>query len=311
MFKLKYLIRKSTVITLLSCVALSTVPCHAGENLLKVVATQTMYSSVVKEIGKDKVDVKYVAPPKFNVHFIQPKPTDVRNITKADLYVDAGLDLEAWSDSLLEAAGKPEFFRGRERNVDMSKGIRLLEVPDHQLSRAEGDIHIYGNPHYNMNPENVKIMAENVLEKLKSIDPANASYYEANEKAFVSHLNDKIAEWKKLCVNCKVQEILSYHKDIAYFADFLGLKADQYIEPKPGIPPTPKHLEFLEEYVKANHIKAIVMPTYYPKDAAEALAKRVGAKVVTICQNIGELPGTDDIFSFFDYNFHQISEALK
>ena len=143
MFKLKYLIRKIAVMTLLLCVALSTVPCHAVENPLKVVATQTMYSSVVKEIGKDKVDVKYVAPPKFNVHFIQPKPTDVRNITKADLYVDAGLDLEAWSDSLLEASGKPEFFRGRERNVDMSKGIRLLEVPDHQLSRAEGDIHFY------------------------------------------------------------------------------------------------------------------------------------------------------------------------
>ena len=108
-----------------------------------------------------------------------------------------------------------------------------------------------------MNPGNVKIMAENVLEKLKNIDPANASYYEANEKAFISHLDDKIAEWKKLCANYKGQEILSYHKDIAYFADFLGLKADQYIEPKPGIPPTPKHLEFLEEYVKANHIKAI------------------------------------------------------
>lgn len=285
--------------------------CQAAENQLKVVVTQTMYANIVKEIGKDKVDVKYVAQPRFNVHFIQPKPTDVRNISKADLYVNAGLDLEAWSDSLLEAAGNPDLFRGRERNVDMSKGVRLLEMPDHPLSRAEGDIHIFGNPHYNMNPENVEVMAGNVLEKLKSIDPVNAAYYEANEKAFITHLNEKIAEWEKLCAHCKGQEIISYHKDDAYFADFLGLKIGQYIEPKPGIPPTPKHLQFLEGYVKANHIKAILVPTYYPKETAEKLAKRVGAKVVTICQNVGEAPGTDDIFSFYDYNFYQISEALK
>jgi zinc/manganese transport system substrate-binding protein len=293
------------------CRTFNITPCHAGENILKVVATQTMYASIVKEIGKDKVNVKYVASPKFNAHFIQPKPTDVRNVASADLYVNAGLDLEAWSDPLLEAAGKPELFRGRERNVDMSKGIKLLEVPDHPLSRAEGDIHIFGSPHYNMNPENAKIMAENILGKLKSIDPVNASYYEANEKAFISRLDEKIAEWKELCAHCKGHEIISYHKDIAYFADFLGLKVNQYIEPKPGIPPTPKHLEFLEEYVKVNNIKAIVMPTYYPKSAAEKLSQRVGAKVMTICQNVGELPGADDIFSFFDYNFKQISEEIK
>ena len=311
MFKLKYFIPTLLITLFIFCGGWSTTSCYAGETKLKVVATQTMYSEVVNEVGKDKVEVKYVAPPKFNVHFIQPKPTDVRNITKADLYVDAGLDLEAWSDSLLEAAGKPELFRGRERNVDMSKGVRLLDTPDHQLSRAEGDIHLFGNPHYNMNPENVKTMAENVLEKLKGIDPINAAYYEANERAFILRLDEKIAEWKKLCADCKGQEVISYHKDIAYFADFLGIKAEQYIEPKPGIPPTPKHLEFLEGYVQANHIKAIVMPTYYPKDAAEKLSQRVGAKVVTICQNVGEVQGTEDIFSFFEYNFKQISEALK
>ncbi len=310
MYKRKYLATQLIIVSIF-CAGLFTAPCYAKEGTLKIVATQTMYADIVKEIGKDKVDVKYVAQPKFNVHFIQPKPSDVRNVSKADLYVDAGLDLEAWSDPLLEAAGKSDLFRGRERNVEMSRGVRLLDVPDHQLSRAEGDIHLYGNPHYTMNPDNVAVMAENILEKLKIIDPANAAYYEENEKAFISRLEDKIAEWKKLCEFCKGQEVISYHKDIAYFADFAGLKAEQYIETKPGIPPTPKHLEFLEEYVKAHHIKAIVMPTYYPKDAADKLAARVGAKVVTICQNVGELPGTDNVFSFFDYNFKQISDALK
>lgn len=283
----------------------------ASEGPLKIVATQTLFADIVKQIGKDKVEVKYIAQPKFNVHFIQPKPSDVRNVVKADLYVNAGLDLEAWSGPLLEAAGRPEFFSGAERNLDLSKGITILNPPTQPISRAQGDIHSFGNPHYNMNPENAKIMAETVLEKLKEIDPKNTSYYEENAKAFISHLEGKISEWKKLCADFKGQEIISYHEDIAYFADFLGLKAEQFIEPKPGIPPTPKHLEFLEEYVKANHIKAIVMPTYYPKDAAEKLSQRVGTKVVTICQNVGEIPGTDDTFSFFDYNFKQISEALE
>lgn len=283
----------------------------ASEGTLKIVATQTLFADIVKQIGKDKVEVKYIAQPKFNVHFIQPKPSDVRNVVKADLYVNAGLDLEAWSGPLLEAAGRPEFFSGAERNLDLSKGITILNVPTQPISRAQGDIHSFGNPHYNMNPENARIMAETILEKLKEIDPKNASYYEENAKEFIPRLEEKISEWKKLCVDFKGQEIISYHEDIAYFADFLGLKAEQFIEPKPGIPPTPKHLEFLEGYVKSNKIKAIVMPTYYPKDAAEKLAQRVGAKVVTICQNVGEIPGTEDTFSFFDYNFKQISEALK
>jgi len=278
---------------------------------IKVVATQAMYADIVKQIGKDKVDVKFVAPPKFNVHFIQPKPSDVRNVAHADLVVYTGLDLEEWWGPLLEAAGKPDFFPGRERSVDMSRGIRLLNIPDHPLSRAEGDIHLFGNPHFTMSPENVKVMAGTVLEKLKDIDPADSSFYEENEKMFLTHLDQKMAEWKALCATCRDKEIISYHEDIAYFADFLGIKAEKFLEPKPGIPPTPKHLEYLQEFIKSHNIKAIVMPTYYPHDAAEDLTKKIGGKVVTICQNLGEVPGTEDVFSFFDYNFKQISEALK
>ena len=295
-----------TVISILSTNLL-----YAANGSLKVMTTQAYYANLVEEIGKDKVEVKSVASPKFNVHFIQPKPSDVRNVAHADLVVYTGMDLEEWWGPLLEAAGKTDFFPGREKSVDLSRGIHILKVPDHPLSRAEGDIHLFGNPHYTLNPENAKVMAGTILAKLSETDPANASYYEENEKAFVSRLDAKIAEWKAMCVYCAGQEIISYHEDIAYFADFLGLKAEQYLEPKPGVPPTPKQLQFLENYVKTKGIKTIVMPTYYPKDAAEALAKRVGVKVVTICQNVGELPGTEDLFSFFDYNIKQISEALR
>jgi len=283
---------------------------QAEEKKLNIVTTQTIFADLVKQLGGDKVNVKAIASPKFNIHFIQPTPSDVRAVTKADLYVNAGLDLEAWSDPLLEAVGNPELFRGRPRNVDLSSGITLLNVPTH-VSRSEGDLHLFGNPHFQMNPENLKIMARTLVERLKIFDPQNAEYYEQNAQSFLKNLETKIEEWKNLCSHCRGQEILSYHEDIAYFAQFLGLKSEQFLEPKPGVPPTPQHLVFLEGYVKKNQIKAIVMPTYYPRAEANKLASKLGIKVVTICQGVGELPNTDNIITFFDYNVKAIQEALK
>ncbi len=284
---------------------------YAAEKILRTVATTTTYANLVKEVGGDKVALNHVASPKFNVHTFQPKPSDVRNVLEADLFAYTGLDLEMWMDPLVEAAGKPQFFRGRERSIDLSRNVPLLEVPTHQISRSEGDLHIFGNPHYWMSPLNAKIMAQTILEKLVEIDPANASYYEQNAKGFISRLDLKIAEWKTLCAQCEGREIVSYHKDSEYLADFLGVKIGRYIEPKPGIPPTPKHIQSLEGHMKDNNVKIVIRPTYYPVGAAEAVAERVGGKTVTICQNVGELPGLTDYIALMDFNVKQLSEALK
>lgn len=286
-------------------------PCLASEKPLNIAATQTIFADLVKQIGGNKVSVHAVASPKYNLHFIQPKPSDVRKVARADLYVNAGLDLEVWSDPLLEAAGNPRLFRGAERNLDLSRGVPLLDIPSESVSRAQGDIHLFGNPHFQMNPRNAQIMAASIASKLKEMDPANGNFYETNLKNFQAKLENKIREWQGLCGDCQGKEIISYHADIAYFVDFLGVKVGGFLEPKPGIPPTPKQLAFLENYAKAHQIKAIILPTYYSRTAADELSRRTKAKVVIICQGVGELPGTDDVFSFFDYNFKQISEAFR
>lgn len=283
----------------------------AAERPLNIVSTQTIFADLVKKVGKEKVNVTTIASPKYNVHFIQPKPSDVRKVTQADLYVNAGLDLEAWSDLLLEAAGRSGLFRGRERNLDLSQGIKLLNPPRGPLSRAQGDIHLFGNPHYHMNPANAAIMIKTILNKLQEIDPANSSYYEKNTKEFFGKLEKKISEWQKMCAHCRNKEIISYHDDIVYFVDFLGIKSEEFLEPKPGIPPTPKHLQFLEGYAQEHQIKAIVLPTYYSRSAAEQLAKKLDVKIIILCQNVGELPGTEDFFGFFDYNVEQINRVLQ
>lgn len=283
----------------------------AGGGTLQVVATQRIFADLVKQVGREKVSVQAIASPKYNVHFIQPKPSDVRKVAQADLYVNAGLDLEAWSDPLLEAAGKPELFRGRERNLDLSVGIKLLQVPQEPVSRAQGDIHLFGNPHYHMNPENARNMVRAIESKLKEMDPNNGAYYEANARMFLTRLEEKVKEWKGRCAHCRNREIISYHDDIEYFADFLGLQARQFLEPKPGIPPTPRHLEFLEDYAREHPVGAIVLPTYYSRATADKLARRIGVQVIFLAQNVGEVAHSDDFFSFFDHDVAQISEVLR
>lgn len=275
---------------------------HGAEAPLRIVTSTTVFADLAKQIGGEKVDVKSVASPKFNTHFIQPKPSDVRNVRKADLFVFAGLDLEAWADPLLEAAGRPELFRGASRNVDMSERIRLLKVPAGILSRAEGDLHLFGNPHYVMNPENFRIMANTLLRKLKEIDAANAIFYEKNAEGFLSRLEREIQKWKSACARCAEKEVIPYHDDFEYFAQFIGVKAEQFLEPKPGVPPSPRHLQFLEDYAKKNNVLGVVLPTYYPKDVAESFAKRAGISALPVYQSVGEAEGTENIFSFFETN---------
>lgn len=278
---------------------------------MKVVATTTTFASLVRSIGGDRVEVKSISLPKFNTHFFQPKFSDVRNVQKADLFVQAGLDHELWTDAILEAAGKPKLFRGAENNVQLSEGIKLLDVPQGDLSRVEGDVHIFGNPHIWMSPENARVMILNLLARLKAHNPENASYFEENAKAFLEVLDRKIPEWKQAASIVRGKEVISYHKDIAYFADFMGFQANRFYEPKPGIPPTPRDLISIENYMKEKGIKAMIQPVYYSRESTDALAKRIGAKVYIICQNAGEISGTEDYIGLFDYNVKTISEALK
>ncbi|MBI3616350.1 MAG: zinc ABC transporter substrate-binding protein [Candidatus Omnitrophica bacterium] len=277
---------------------------------LKVVATLSVFADLVKQIGGEDVKASYVASPRFNPHFIECKPSDVLRVKQADLLVDAGLDLEAWRGPLLDAAGNPNLFPGSAGELDLSRGISLLEVPTQPLSRLMGDVHIYGNPHYWMNPDNARIMAQEIAGKLSEVDPANAERYRQRLAEFLKRIDRKIAEWKQKAAVLQGREVVAYHTEWPYFAQFTGLKVEQFLEPKPGIPPSPKHLGFLEGYMRQHKIQAIIQPTYYQRDSSEALARRVGAKVVILCQNVGELPQAKDYFSMIDYNIDQLVQAL-
>ncbi len=277
---------------------------------LKVAATLPAFGDLVGTVGGEFVDVYTVASPRFNPHFIEPKPSDVRRVKGATLLVHAGLDLEAWRGPLLDAAGNRRLFPGGEGELDLSRGIALLEVPDRPLSRAEGDIHLYGNPHYWTDPENARAMAQAICDKLCALDPAHEQAYHANLTLFLDRLNTKIPEWRAMLAPYKGREIIGYHKEWPYLMRFAGLVMEQFLEPKPGIPPTPKQLEILERHIRERGVRVIAQSTYNPPEAGASLAKRTGARVVLLCQNVRELPQCGDYISTVDYNVSQLVQAL-
>ena len=286
-------------------------PAGAAAKRLSVVATLSTFADLAKTIGGEYVEVSSIASPKFNPHFIEPKPSDVLKVKRADLFIHAGLDLELWRGPLLDAAGNTTLFPGQPGELDLSQGIPLLEVPTGPVSRAQGDIHIYGNPHYWMDPENVKVMARTIAKKLSDIDPSHAQDYQQSLDAFLARLNQKIQDWHSRLAPYQGRELVGYHNEWPYLMRFAGLRMEQYLEPKPGIPPTPKQLGFLEHYVQEKHIPAIVQSTYFPTTASESLAKRSSTKVLLLCQNVHEVPQASDYVGMMEYDINQLVEGLQ
>jgi zinc/manganese transport system substrate-binding protein len=164
---------------------------------IRVVATLSTFADLVKTVGGERVEVSHVAPARFNPHFIEPKPSDVLKVKRAELFVHAGLDLELWRGPLLEAAGNTKLFPGQPGELDLSRGITLLEVPTRPVSLAEGDIHLYGNPHYWLDPENAEKMAQAICDKLCELDPEYQDAYHRNLREFLAQLDQKIGEWRR------------------------------------------------------------------------------------------------------------------
>lgn len=281
-----------------------------AQDKLNVVTTLSTFADLVRQIGGDFVEVYAISPGVFNPHFYEPKPSGVLKTRNADLFVHAGLDLELWRYLLLEAAGNPNIFPGGKNELDLSRGIALLEVPSEQPTRLQGDVHIYGNPHYWVNPRNGRIMALSIADKLKEFDPGHIDYYDKNLKKFLGKLDEKIIQWDTELRGIRGKEVIAYHNEWIYLAEFAGLKLKQYLEPKPGIPPTPKHMASIEEYIQKNNIPALIQPTYFPKSYADGLSKRVDIKIVILAQNVGEIKEVSDYFSLVDFNLRGLKEAL-
>ena len=270
-------------LTLLSCLALT------AQAKLNVIATTPDFGAIAKEIGGDRVEITTLAKPTEDPHFVDAKPSFIVKLNRADALIEGGAELElGWLPPLLDGARNKKLDAGQPGRIACAKGVAMLEVPS-TLDRSKGDLHAAGNPHFTTDPLNGKIAAQTIAEAFSQLDPKSADYFQSNLKKFSDRLDAKMAEWQKLLEPYKGREVVTYHNYWPYFAQRFGLKMELFLEPKPGIPPSPAHLAEVVTKMRSDKIKVILAQPYVSRKTAETAANLTGGLVL----DVAAFPGTN------------------
>ncbi len=278
----------------------------------KVVATTNDLKWAVEQIGGKNVEVVALMHPLQNPHTVQPRPSFIVHLNRADLLVRIGLDYEeTWLPPLVEESRNPKIRRGGVSDVDASIGIPLLEIPQGRVTREQGEVHIFGNPHYWLDPENMKIIARNIAEGLKRVDPSNADEYDRNLKGLERLMDDLLDETLKLAAPLRGEKFVAYHTTWSYLANRYGFRFIGYLEPKPGIPPSASHLADLIVRMRQEKVKVIVKEPFYENRIPNMVAQRTGAKVIEICPTVGGEPGTETYPKLIRHILTKLVEAVQ
>ena len=279
---------------------------------LNVVTTLPDFKSIAQYIGGDKIKVESLSSGYMDPHFVDPKPSYILKLQKADLFIENGLELEmSWADQLVKSSRNQNITHGASGYLFAGNNIKILEIPTGKVDRSMGDIHPSGNPHYTLDPVNGKIIAKNIADKLSALDPNNTSYYAANLAKFNSEIDAKTNSWSSQLAPYKGTKIVTYHNTWKYFTDRFNLVVVDHVEPKAGVPPTAEHLVDLIATIKREKIKLIIVDTYYDRSIPDRIAKETGAKVLVLPTYVGAAPAAGSYFSLFDYDVNQIINALK
>ena len=278
---------------------------------LNVVATTSDLGAIAREIGKDKVEVTSLTKPTEDPHFVDAKPSFIVKLNKAAMLIEGGLHLEiGWLPNLVVGARNQKILTGNSGYLIASAGVPIIEVPT-SVDRAMGDVHPLGNPHFMLDPLNGKIVAMHICDQLCQIDAANCNYYKDNLKDFTKRLEQKFSEWQKTLEPFRGTKIVTYHKTFSYFANRFNLNVVGTLEPKPGIPPSPTHINSLIPMMKNEGIKLILIEPFRERKTPEFAASQTGAKIIVFPIMVGSQKETGDYLSLFDYTINQIVSALK
>ena len=278
---------------------------------LRVVATLTDLADLTRNIGGDHVEVRSLATGIEDTHGVPMKPSFVPLLNRADLIVLVGFDCEhSFLPGLLEASRNPGIQKGKPGYVDCSEGITPLEVPK-STDHSEGDVHPYGNPHYMLDPVLAKTAVQNICNALVTVAPQFADDFRSNRDAYLVKLDAKIAEWQKEMAPLKGVKFVSYHEHWPYFANRFGMDYIGTIELKPGIDPTPRHIEELITEMKAEHVPIVVREPQFPEKVPALIAQQTGATLVKLPIMPGGVPHTDTYIEMMDYIVHTLVGALS
>ncbi|MFC1551309.1 metal ABC transporter substrate-binding protein [Candidatus Latescibacterota bacterium] len=336
---------------LLSTIVISMFLSSSAYAQINVISTFSDYASIAKEIGGDKVKTEYLSHGAQDPHFVAPKPSLAMKLKKADMFICSGMDLEMWATTLLDKARNKNIMDGAVGFVAVNPGIDILEKPQGAISRTEGDIHVSGNPHFQTSPASWVAISENIIIGLKKVDPENAAYYEERQKAFVDKvyrrlfgdelvdllggerltefllsgtlfdvlekeyqgekLVTKLGGWMKMALPFRNKEMVAYHKNWSYFARDFGLTIIGFIEPKPGIPPTPKHVQDTINSIKEHGVDVMLVASYFEKRKPNTIAQKTGIKAVFLPISVDAIPELSDNFKLVDFWIDTVNDAVN
>jgi len=322
-----------------------------AQDKIKVVTTLTTYANIAEIVGGDAVDVESIVPGDQDAHFVRPKPSFAVLLNEADVFVTTGLDLEMWVPTLVDMSKNENIRSGQIGYVAAYDGIELLDKPD-VLSRSEGGLHIYGNPHFTTNPLSYKVIAENIVIGLEKVKSGQSDYFRMNLKEFEIQIDqavfgeelvrlmggslltklansgqlfsflsskeyqgkmmiDYLGGWLKEGIEFKDQKIVSFHRNWVYFERLFGVEVIGHVEPKPGIPPSPQHVEELVQNMKENNVRLLLAANYFDEEKVKSICDKVGATPVIVPMYVNGAPDTENVFKLVDYWVQGMKKGYK
>lgn len=302
--------RLATFVTAaIAAILLTAAPARAA---LRVVAATQDLASIAQEVGGDKIRIDALAKGYQDPHFVEAKPSFVLLLNKADLLIVVGRDLEiGWLPPLITQSRNARIQAGAQGYLDASLTAKILELPTGQITRAMGDVHPLGNPHYWLDPENGRRAAKAIQAKLAELDGANAAYYQQREADFEQRLTAAEQRWKATMAPYKGLKVVTYHRSWPNFADAFGLDVVGYVEPKPGIPPTPQHTLEVINAMRTQNVKIVIVEPYFDLKTPNSIASQTGAKVLVLPPSVGGVPAATDYFKLFDTDLNMLVTAVK
>ena len=287
-------------------------PSAASAKKLNVITATTDLAALAQEVGGDKISVESIARGYQDPHFVEAKPSFLLKLRQADLLMVVGLQLEiGWLPPLITQSGNSHIQVGANGYLDASQFAEILEIPQGSITRAMGDVHPLGNPHYWLDPDNGRRIAKGIAGKLAETDPGDAAYFQQRFQDFDRRLTDAEKKWEAEMKPFRGRKVVTYHNSLPNFAKHFGLNVVGFVEPRPGIPPTPTHTFELTNMMKRDKVKIIMVEPYFDRKTPDKVASDSGGVVVEYLPSVGGVKDVNTYFQLFDYDIALLTKAFQ
>jgi ABC-type Zn uptake system ZnuABC Zn-binding protein ZnuA len=287
-------------------------PSIAAAKKLNVVTATTDLASLAQEVGGDKISVESMAKGYQDPHFVEAKPSFLLKLQHADLLVVVGLQLEiGWLPPLITQSGNSRIQVGANGYLDASQFAEILEIPQGSITRAMGDVHPLGNPHYWLDPDNGRRVAKGIAGKLGEMDPEDAAYFQQRDQDFERRLAEADKKWQADMKPFHGRKVITYHNSAPNFAHHFGVNVVGFVEPRPGIPPTPSHTLDVINMMKRDNVKVIMVEPYFDRKTPDSIARESGGTVVEYLPSVGGVKEVTTYFQLFDYDIALLAKAFQ